>query len=66
MYCGTIKTFEELRDYLWEEKTATLEMLADRLPELSRFEQGRFVGQIQGFQEVMDVLRNSLKYGDVE
>lgn len=66
MYCGTIKTFEELRDYLWEEKNTTMEMLTDRLSELSRFDQGRFVGEIQGYQNVLDILRNSLKYGDVE
>ena len=44
MYGGTIKTFEELRDHIWEEKSANMEMLAERLGELSRFDQGRFVG----------------------
>lgn len=66
MYGGTIKTFEELRDHIWEEKSANMEMLAERLGELSRFDQGRFVGEIQGYQNVLDVIRNSMKYGDVE
>ncbi len=66
MYCGTIKTFEELRDVIAEEKHCTLEVLADRLGELSRFEQGRYAGEIMGYQFVLDILRNSLKYGDVE
>lgn len=66
MYGGIIKTFDELREHLWQEKNDTMEMLTDRLSELSRFEQGRLVGEIHGYQNVMDILRNSMKYGDVE
>lgn len=66
MINGTIKTFEELRDVIIEEKHCTLEMLADRLGELSRYEQGCYAGEIMGYQWVLDILRNSLKYGDVE
>ena len=66
MYCGTVKTLEELRDVIAEEKHCTLELLAERLSELNRFEQGRYAGEIMGYQWVLDVLRNSLKYGDVE
>jgi len=61
-----IKTFEELREYLWQAKHDTMECLVDRLGELTPFEQGRYAGKIYGYDEAMDILRNSIKYGDVE
>lgn len=61
-----VKNFEELRDYLLEEKHNLLEDLADRLEELSEFQRGRFQGEIRGIEAVMYILRNALKYGDIE
>lgn len=61
-----IKTFEELREHLWQAKQDTMEFLVDRLGELTPFEQGRYAGEIRGYDEVINVLRDSMKYGDVE
>lgn len=61
-----IKTFEELREHLWEARQDTMECLVDRLEDLTPFEQGKYIGQAACYYKVMDILRNSMKYGDVE
>lgn len=59
-----IKNFEQLRDYLWEDKQSCYEDLVENLEEWSEFQRGRAVGYIHGIQEVMDILRHHLKYGE--
>lgn len=61
-----IKTFEELRDYLWEERQGLLEILHERLEELTEFQRGSYHGEINAYSDVLSTLRSILKYGEVE
>lgn len=61
-----LKTFEELRDYLYEEKQHACERLVENLEELTPFQLGRIQGAIGAWDEILNVLRNTMKYGDVE
>lgn len=60
------KNFEQLREFLWEERLSILETLNERLEELTAFQQGRYNGEIMAYDEILGILRNVLKYGDVE
>lgn len=66
MFNTTISTFEELRDHLWDEKSFIMQALTERLGELSRFEQGRLAGEIQGYENVIELLRFAIKHGGVQ
>lgn len=59
-------TLEKFRDWVWEEKAMTGDVLVERLHELTPFEQGQYVGEIMGYQCVLDQLRNILKYEIIE
>jgi hypothetical protein len=61
-----IKTFEQLREVIWEEKQGISEVLIDRLEELSDFELGMYKGQIMEMDHVLELLRKIIKYGDSE
>lgn len=64
MYDSSIKTFEELRDYIAEAKHDTMEVLVDRIDELNAFQRGMYKGEIMGYDEVLGMLRSILKYGE--
>ncbi len=62
--CGFEKPdqIEKLRDNLCEEKQSLMEILVERLEELSDFELGRYQGEIAAYDDVLQMLRNILKY----
>jgi len=62
----TIKTFEELRDHLWEERAYLRDKLMDRLEDITEFERGTYYGRDTELSSMIELLRNSMKYGDVE
>jgi hypothetical protein len=64
MYGNSIRTFEELRAYIWQEKQDAADMLLDRMEECSRFQIARWKGEIDGYNNILDVLRNILKHGE--
>lgn len=60
------KNFQELREIIWAEKQDTQETIVDLLEELTPFQLGHYQGMSHGFDQVLDILRNVLKYGDDE
>lgn len=64
MYGNSIRTFEELREYIWQEKQDAADCLLDRMEELSRFQIARWKGEIDGYDNILMVLRNILKHGE--
>lgn len=62
-----IKTFDELRSYLVETRADLLECLYDRQEESTEFQRGWWSGQIAATEDIIEILRRILKYGeDVE
>lgn len=63
--CGFEKPdeIESLRMKLAEEKHSVMEILVERLEELSDFELGRYQGEIAAYDDVLMTLRNIQKYG---
>lgn len=61
-----IKTFEELRTRIWEERQYMLEHIAENLEESTEFMRGQWSGEIVAYDCMLDTLRNSLKYGEPE
>ncbi len=66
MHTALPKTFEELRDAIVQIKQDTLELLCEDLEELTPFRQGMYRGSIMGYDEILTVIRNAIKYGDAE
>lgn len=61
---SAIKTFEDLRTAIWESKQHATDMLIDQLEESTKFQRGWFYGEIFAYNEILDLLRNIIKYGD--
>lgn len=61
-----IKTFEQLRSHIWDERQFVLGHMADCLKESTEFERGKWSGEIDAYNCVLDLLRTSLKYGEPE
>lgn len=61
-----IKTFEELRTHIWEERQHWLERIAESLEESTEFNRGSWTGLIMAYDDVLSTLRTSLKYGEPE
>lgn len=61
-----VTTFEELREYILDEKRWLLELLSEQLEEISPFQLGRCQGKILALNNILEVLRNSMKHGDME
>lgn len=59
-----IKTFQQLREYIWEEKQSSIECFIERVSELNEFETGRWKGEIDAYDQVLHLLRNIDKYGE--
>lgn len=66
MLLQNIKTFEELREWVYREKEDCLEAFIDDCPDMDNFTRGRYYGEIQGYNNLMECLRSILKYGDVD
>lgn len=63
----TPKTFEELREYMWEERSSALDCMIDRMDEeLAPYELGKYRGEIAAYDNILLVLKNCIKYGDIE
>jgi len=60
-----IKTFQELSDYLWQEKTDLMELCFENLQNLSDFDRGEYKGQAIAFDEILQLLRHSIKYEEL-
>ena len=64
---GYPKTFDELREQVWEEKRDTIEMFVDRIDDETTMQDvHRFKGEIMAFDSVLQMLRNIIKYGDCD
>jgi hypothetical protein len=59
-----IKTFEELRSHIWDERQGILEHIAENMEESTAFTRGKWSGHILAYEDILSVLRNSLKYGE--
>lgn len=60
------KTFSELQEIIYSEKYSIMELLCENLEDLTPFQLGRYQGELQAYQEVLNLLRKSIKYRDVE
>ncbi len=58
------KNFEELQEYIWDEKQISMENAINKLPDSNEFQRGAYYGELYAYQNILDVLRNVLKYGD--
>lgn len=63
---NNIKTFEDLRDDLCEEKQCLQEYLADEYVEMEEESRLIIVGQIRALSSILEQLRGIIKWGDVE
>lgn len=63
---NNIKTFEDLRDDLREEKQCLQEYLADEYVEMEEESRLIVVGQIRALSSILEQLRGIIKWGDVE
>ena len=61
-----IKTFEELRSHILEDKHDMMEHSINELEESTEFSRGRVVGYIWALNNILAELRASLKYGEPE
>lgn len=61
-----IKTFEQLSSHIWDERQHWLETIPERLEESTEFNRGTWLGILMAYDEVLSVLRTSLKYGEPE
>lgn len=64
MHNHAIKTFEELYDYISEEKYDCMESFVDRVDELNEFQRGMYKGEIMGYDQVIGLLKTILKFGE--
>ena len=62
------KTFEEFREYLWQERADTVDFMLDKMAEvpLSDYQMGAYKGEIMAYDSILMVLRGIIKYGDEE
>lgn len=61
-----IKTFEELRSHIWDLRQQSLECMVERLEESTEFNRGGWRGYINAYDDILSILRTSLKYGEPE
>lgn len=55
---------EKFREWLYEDRKFTMEGLVDNLKEIDDFERGYYQGKVIMANEIMEYIRNRLKYGD--
>jgi hypothetical protein len=61
-----IKTFEELRSHIWDQRQYELENIIDWLEGSTEYTRGRLEGMIMTYDAILSTLRTSLKYGEPE
>ena len=61
---ASIKTFEEFREYVFELKSDAKEYLVESLEDLSEFNRGRSIGYVDACNDILETLRQILKYGE--
>ena len=61
-----IKTFEQLRSHIWDERQHRLEAIPEEMEYSSEFERGRWTGIISAYDDILSELRTTLKYGEPE
>ena len=59
-----IKTFEDLREFIWEAKQDAHEALIEQMFELPPHGLGAFKGEIECYDSLLDVLREIIKHQD--
>ncbi len=59
-----IRTFEDLRNHVYDEKINALECLSERLEELTEFQRGSYHGEVMTYDNLLHLLQNILKYGE--
>ena len=59
-----IKTFEQLRSHIWEQRQCELDNIIDWLEGSTEYTRGRLEGMIMAYDDVLSTLRTSLKYGE--
>lgn len=55
---------ESLKQWIFDEREATLGILFHLLGEADEFEMGKYKGMIMAFDEIIVHIRNKLKYGE--
>ena len=60
-----IKTFEQLRSHIWDERQYILELIPESMEDATEFERARWVGMIYVYDDILSELRNTLKYGEL-
>jgi len=61
-----MKTFQELRDHIHECKYSEMEAMCDGAEQMSQFQLGQFSGSVMTYNEIDRILRNAIKYENVE
>ncbi len=61
-----IKTFEQLRDYVYEQKDNVYYGLYNHLEESDRFQLGVYYGMISAYEDIHETIWQSIKHGEVE
>ena len=61
-----MKTFQELRDYIYECKRSEMETMCQQAGEYSQFQLGQCSGAVLAYNELDQILRNAIKYEGVE
>lgn len=57
------KNFEQLAEWLYEEKYREMEVLLDNLEDMSEFDRGYYKGKITIYDELMHDIRRGIKHG---
>ena len=61
-----VKNLQELRDYIHDELTEYFRDDAYEILSSTEFERGIHAGKIRAYQEIDNILRQSIKYGDAD
>ena len=54
---------EYMREKILDERDYAKERLIDSLEDLSVFQQGRWIGELQGYEKILSSIRSIEKYG---
>jgi hypothetical protein len=60
----TVKNLEELREFIAEEKYEIMEALVNNLEDSTEYQRGRSCGFVMAYDEIMGLIRDSLKHCD--
>ncbi len=61
-----IDDLDKLREHVVDERDHCSEYLIDMMEEFNSFNRGRYKGQIEAYDEILSIIRNIMKHGNVE